>query len=193
MSTVEKKVRVTVQEYLEYLDSIQGRAEFHDGVIYDMAGSSDNHALIGMNVGTALNNVLADRPCRVFGADSILAIDQDESVVMPDVHVVCGDNEPSKQNARLHANALLVVEVLSESTAFFDRKKKFDRYKLVSTLREYVLIEQNEARVEVFSLNALGKWEHNAYHGMEATVSLLSIGKEIAMAAIYRNVKLEEE
>lgn len=95
MDMKPKKDQVTIHEYVSYLKSSEGRAEFYDGVIYDMAGSSDEHSLIGMNFGTALNIALGDRPCRVFGADSNLAIDRADAVVMPDVHVVCGKNEPS--------------------------------------------------------------------------------------------------
>jgi Uma2 family endonuclease len=193
MGFAEKITKVSVHDYLTYLDSIEGRAEFYQGVIYDMAGSSDEHALIGGNFLTELNIALRERPCRVYGADSNLAIDLDEAVVMPDVHVVCGKNEPSEQNSRLHTNAVLVVEILSPSTNSYDRTKKFDKYKLLSHLREYVLVEQTEYRVEVFSLNAHQIWEHQVYVDEGASIFLASLQVTITMPQIYRKVDFVAE
>ncbi|MEY3445044.1 MAG: hypothetical protein RLZZ519_3325 [Bacteroidota bacterium] len=193
MGTAEKITKVTVHDYLTYLDSIEGRAEYYQGVIFDMAGSSDEHSLIGGNFITALNIALDERPCRVYGPDSNLAIDLDDAVVMPDVHVVCGKNEPSEQNSRLHTNAILVVEILSPSTSSFDRTKKFDKYKLLPHLREYVLVEQTERRIEVFSLNDHHTWEHQVYVDESASIFLASLQITLTMQQIYRKVEFVAE
>jgi Uma2 family endonuclease len=193
MSIAEKKTRVSVQEYLNYLASIEGRAEYYQGVIYDMAGSSDEHSQIALNFGTALNIALRDDPCRVYGADSILAIDADDCILMPDVHVVCGGLEPSHQDVRLHANAILAVEVLSKSTHFFDRTRKFDKYKMLTSLRDYILVEQTEPRVEVYSLNSQGKWEHTAYRNLGEVVLLNSIQQSIRRLDIYWKVQFPKD
>jgi Uma2 family endonuclease len=186
-----KTEKVTIHEYLSYLEGIEGRAEFYNGVIYDMAGGTDNHSQIGGNVLTALNIALADKPCIVFGADAKLEIETQEAVVMPDVHVMCGERQLSKRGTGLHTNATVVIEVLSPATAAYDRGGKFHRYMLVPDLMEYLLVDQNEPRVDVFKREETGFWSFRSYFGLEEVIKLTSIGVDLPLKAIYAKVTFE--
>lgn len=192
MTAVLKPDKVTMQEYLSYLESIEGRAEFYDGVIYDMAGGSDNHGQIGGNVLTALNNALADQPCIVFGADSKLEIEFQETIVMPDVHVMCGGPQLSKRGTGLHTNATVIIEVLSPSTAAHDRGAKFHRYMRIPSLMEYLLVDQFEPRVDVLRRTETVFWSFQSYEGLGAVIHLGSLGIDLPLREIYRKVKFEE-
>ena len=177
---------------MEYLESIEGLAEFYAGEIFDMAGGSNVHGLIIGNLHGEIRNELRKKqlPCRVYPPGVNLAIDADSSAVIPDVHVVCGEEIPSTQNANLNTNAVLVIEVASPSTSVYDRGDKFNRYKLVPNLLEYMLVEQSEPHVEMLRKQPSGIWAFESYNSLEETVQLLSLGIELPMAAIYDQVEL---
>ncbi len=193
MGSFEKRTRVTVQEYLEYLDSIDGRAEFYDGVIYDMAGSSVTHVRISTNLIGSLYGKLLGSNCEVFATDLKTEVEVERTYVLPDVSIICGSPEISIIRDDIVRNPTVIFEVLSDSTADFDRKKKFDKSKLLESLREYVLVEQFEPRVDVYFLNDVGKWEYTTYINLNEVVKLNAIQQELPMSAIYRNVAFDFE
>ncbi|MEY3445045.1 MAG: hypothetical protein RLZZ519_3326 [Bacteroidota bacterium] len=180
-----------MEDYLTYLDSIEGRAEFDAGVIYDMAGSSNAHSLIGVNISSELRSALRSKGCRVYGADANLAIDATVTVVMPDVHVVCGEEIYSVHSNKLHTNAILVVEVLSPSSESFDRGEKFHRYMNVATLQEYVLVDQFQPHVDVLQRLENGTWLFRCYESSAETIHLRSLNIEIPLSSIYAKVEFE--
>lgn len=188
MGTSGENTKATVEDYLTYLDSIDGRAEFEKGVIYDMAGGTNVHSLIGVNVSGELRGFAKSKGCRVYGPDATLAIDATSSVVMPDVHVVCGEETPSSQNQNLNTNAILIIEVLSPSSGTYDRGGKFNRYKHVPNLQEYMLIEQSEPHVEVLRKQPSGIWSFQSYDDLSEVVHLTSIGFDLPMTSIYDQV-----
>lgn len=194
MGSAEKITQVTVQEYLDYLDSIEGRAEYYDGVIYDLASSSNEHSLMGVNICSELKSGLRNRPnpCRVYGPDAILAIDANSSVVMPDVHVVCGPQITSSQNHKLNTSAILVVEILSPSTSSYDRGKKFDNYRMVPNLLEYLIVEQSEPHVELLRRQPAGLWSFESYSSLSDIVELRSIELNLQLSSIYDLIVFEK-
>lgn len=192
MGSAEKITEVSVQEYLDYLDSIEGRAEYYDGVIYDMAGSSVNHVRISGNFFGELYVRLRGSSCEPFSTDLKTEIQFDQKYSLPDLSVICGPVEYSSIRNDVVKNPTVIIEVLSESTISFDRGKKFEYYRMLPSLQEYVLVEQVEARVEVFARRPSGPWERTVYWGLEDVVVLNSIQVEIPMALIYANVKFEE-
>lgn len=193
MHTAEKNSRVSVGEYLAYLDSIEHRAEFYDGIIYDMAGGSDNHSKIGTYTAAVLVGKLGDRNCAVYGADANLAIDAANAIVMPDVHVVCGEEKYSIQNGKIHTNAILVVEVLSPSSGLHDRGGKFHLYMKVPTLQEYVLIDQFQPQVDVLRRSDTGFWLFQSYSGMDEVIHLSSVDVDLPLKTVYAKVKFEQD
>ncbi|MBK9452832.1 MAG: Uma2 family endonuclease [Bacteroidetes bacterium] len=191
MNAAEKNLRVSANDYLIYLDSIEGRAEFYDGQIFDMAGGSNNHSKIGVNCSSALLSALSHKDCSVYGADANLAIDAANAIVMPDVHVVCGDEKYSNQNSKIHTNAIVVVEVLSPSTGLHDRGGKFHIYMKIPTLQEYVLIDQFQPQVDVLRRSDTGFWLFQSYSGMEEVIHLASLDIDIPLSSIYAKVKFD--
>lgn len=193
MNVVEKKEKYTVEEFLDYLDTLEGRAEYYEGEIFNMAGSSHEHSAISLNIGSELRSALRKRPCIVYGPDARLAIDAADAVVQPDVHVICGDQIPSSRSPKLNTNATLVVEVLSPSTHTFDRGRKFKRYGKVPNLQEYMIVEQSSAHVEVLRRQPSGIWGFSSYTGLEEVVVLDSLGITLSMASIYEKVEFGRE
>ncbi len=191
MNVAEKKGKVTILEYAAYLETLEGRAEYVDGVIYDMAGGTDNHSKIGANMIAALHLALAEKECSVFGADSNLEIAAQDASLMPDVHVSCGEPQLSLRGTGFHTNATVVIEVLSPSSVGYDRGDKFHRYMLVPTLMEYLLVDQFQPQVDVLRRMEPGFWSFQSYHGIHEVIHLSSLGIDLTLKAIYAKVTFE--
>jgi Uma2 family endonuclease len=174
-----------VPEYFAYLHSIEGKAEYFDGVICDMTGGSPNHSLITMNCGIAMGRRLDVNTCRVYSGDLHVGIDLANSYVFPDLTVACGQLELSASDPNVAKNPQVIVEVLSASTMERDRTGKLIRYMQIPSLREYLLIEQSRPRVDVCFINANGLWDLETVEGLDNQAHIRSLGIAISMAEIY--------
>lgn len=190
MDVLEKRAKYTVEEYLAYDDSlVDGKAEYYSGEIWDMAGGGYAHSVIPSNLAVEIGSSIKNRDCNLFSSDLKIGIAETESYLYPDLGVVCGDPRFSELRNDILINPLLLVEVVSESSNTRDRGPKFDRYWMIPSLREYVLIEQHTPQVEVYYRNDLGRLEFDRYTDLKQVVILRSLGIEIPMEAIYRRVQ----
>lgn len=188
MSAEPTRRRVTVEEYLHLERSSETRNEYLDGEIFARAGASRRHNLIAVNVAATLHGQLRGRPCEVYPGDMRLHIPATGLYTYPDVTGVCG--EPRFEDAELDTllNPTLVIEILSPTTEGYDRGKKFAHYRTIESLREVVLISQEEPRVESFSHQADGHWVLSEAVRLDETVALASIGCELRLADVYERV-----
>ncbi|HET6425661.1 MAG TPA: Uma2 family endonuclease [Planctomycetaceae bacterium] len=181
---------VSQAEYLERERSAPTKSEYFRGEIFLMAGGSEAHNLISLNIGTALNNALADRPCRVYPSDQRYACPTG-LITYPDVSVVCGEREYLDDRHDTLLNPLVLVEVLSASTEGYDRGKKFEHYRTISSLREYILVAPDSATVERFVRESTtGKWTLSEYHGFDAVLMIDALECSLGLREIYRKVEL---
>ena len=190
MTAAEKRrERFTIAEYLASEATSEIKHEYEDGLILAMSGGSLNHSLIGGNVNTTLNNALReeDKGCLVFNSDARVYIEAANSFVYPDATVVCGDLETAAADPQAIANPLLIVEVLSASTSHYDRGNKFKKYQTLPSLREYVLIDQSQAVVDVF-FKENEQWIVESSIGLSASVYLHALDISLPLAELYRNV-----
>ena len=169
--------------------------EYHDGFVHAMAGDSFNHGLISGNffaeVGTKL--LTKKSSCFPLNSDIKLHIATENRFLYPDVMVVCADVERSDLDAEAVTNPILVVEVLSKTTASYDRGDKFYFYRQISGLLEYVLIEQDKAQIEIYKRNEANLWRITRIMGINEKLHLSSLDIELEMNAIYRNVEFVDE
>ena len=177
--------RYTFEQYLTLEESSNVRHEYFQGEIYAMAGGTPDHAALAMNFGAALVTLLRDRPCRVFSSDLRIRVRDTGLATHPDVTVVCGPLERDPESATTVTNSLLIAEVLSDSTGDYDRGEKFEHYKRLPSLREYVLISHRRAQVEVWRRAGGDEWtrEEIAAGGV---VHLETCGGGVAVDEIYR-------
>ena len=180
----------TLETYLQLESESDTKYEFYDGFIVAMAGGDPLHGKLAMNLGTALNNALreANKPCSVYSSDVKVAINTAKRRVYPDVSVVCGSEERDSVESKAITNPILVVEVLSESTESRDRGEKFMAYRQLSSLKEYILVSQETALVEVFSRTDDGTWRIQSAIGKEQDIELPSLGIFIKNQDIYYGV-----
>ncbi|MFN7949313.1 MAG: Uma2 family endonuclease [Blastocatellia bacterium] len=179
---------LSVEDYLAGEKESPVRHEYVDGQVYAMAGASDRHNRIALNVAGRLNDHLADGPCDAFVSDMKVQVSS-RLFYYPDVMVTCepgGDRYTKTQ-------PVLIVEVLSPSTERIDRYEKLLAYRQVPSLQEYVLIAQERMLVEIHRRRTDEEWEHEILTEPEDELALKSVGLSLSLAQIYRRVRFDEE
>ena len=134
------------------------RHELVDGEVFAMTVARANHNLIAGNAYIWLRQALRGAPCRVFVTEHKLHINADGDFLYPDVMATCDPRDRQPGEDRFISHPWLVVEVLSDSTAAYDRGRKFEAYRAIDTLTHYLLVEQARPRAELFSKNEQGLW-----------------------------------
>lgn len=188
MSAIVKPINLSYIEYLEHERVATIKSEYYAGEVFAMAGASRRHNSITGNMFAALYNKLADSSCRPFLSDQRIRISELDLGTYPDLSVVCGKLEGDKVDTEAITNPRVLVEVLSDSTESYDRGKKFDFYRQIDSLEEYVLVSQQEPIVERFKRQPNGDWLLTVYKGLDATLNLTSIQTELCLMDIYRFV-----
>ncbi len=148
--------RLTEEEYLKLEDKSQERHEYIDGVLRMMAGTTEEHNDIVLNIATKLLPIARLKGCRVRAESVKLRLPKDSKrkYYYPDVIVVCG---PKSEDNRIIENPCFIVEVLSESTANTDRIEKLETYQRIASIQQYVLVDQSRRKIEVYSRHQ-DKW-----------------------------------
>lgn len=187
--TVAAKTLITPEEYLARERLAETKSEYFDGEVFAMAGGSRAHSRIAVNVASALDNQLGERPCEVFNSDMRVRAGAAGPYSYPDVTVVCGEAEFEDANVDTLVNPTVIVEVLSPTTEAWDRGGKFEQYQQMASLQEYVLIAPDRPRVERYARQADGQWLLAVSTGTDGAISLPSIACELALARIYRKVR----
>ena len=181
----------TFQEYLAFEEKAESKNEYRQGRIVAMAGASLTHNRIASNIHAALYNALPASPCAVYMSDLRLWIAQANRAVYPDIMVICGEPQLVAGRTDTVTNPTLIIEVLSKSTVEDDRSDKFQAYWTLSAFAEYVLVDQYRLRVEYFRRVSEKLWELLVFTQPDDVLSLKSIGVELPLAQIYRQVQWE--
>jgi Uma2 family endonuclease len=189
MSSAAPKTPYTLQEYLAFERRSPIKHEYHDGSIFAMAGTSREHNLIVINLGREVSTQLRNRPCEVYASDMRVLVSRTGLYTYPDVVAVCGEPRFEDGEVDTLLNPNVIVEVLSESTEAYDRGKKFGHYRRLESLREYVLVAQDEVRVERY-IRQGDDWLLTELSSLDDTLHLESIGCAVALREIYAKVEL---
>lgn len=189
----EKLGKVPVEEYLVIEREAREKYEYHDGYIYAMAGGTLNHGLICGNIFGEIRAALKAKhsDCRAMSSEIKLHVASQNSFLYPDTMVICGAIEPSAIEPNAVTNPTVIVEVLSKTTATYDRGDKFYIYRQITSLREYVLIEQDKAQIEVYQRQA-DLWKITRVTGLDQQLQLSSLNVVVPLAAIYEDVAFTE-
>lgn len=177
---------ISPEDYLEGERVSPIKHEYRRGQVYAMVGAKKPHIVIAGNLITLLNNHLDDTPCIVLNSDIKVRLEEADCYYYPDVAVTC-DERDTNSTEDFILYPVLVIEVLSPSTAAFDRGEKFADYQTSPSLREYVLINQSQMRVECFRLEESGNWVSQTYE-QGSKVDFASINFRCDIASIYRKV-----
>ncbi|RKU21165.1 hypothetical protein C6499_22335 [Candidatus Poribacteria bacterium] len=187
MSTLTAQTYLTPEEYLTWERKQPFKNEYHNGQIIAMSGASRWHNGITVDIAVQLSNQLMGKECEVYISQMRVGTSPEVSYFYPDVIVVCGEPRFEDDTLDTLLNPIVVVEVLSPSTAAFDRGEKFESYKQLASLQEYILISQDSVRVEHYQCEG-AQWPHNRFQHLEDTLSLASVECEVPLRVIYRRV-----
>ena len=173
------------EEYLVIERQAEYKSEYVDGVIYMLAGSSKHHNLIAGNIITELNIQLRKTPCEVFPSDMKVRVPDSRKFFYPDISVVCDESRFADDERDVLLNPVLIVEILSESTAAFDRGKKFQSYQQIESLQEYLLVSQDEHVLEHFLRQENDHWLYTKSSGLDEILELPNVKCQLALRDIY--------
>ena len=188
----QPKPRLTPEDYLAIERSAEFKSEYFDGEIFAMAGASRAHNSIVLNTGSEIRQHLKNRSCKAYVNDMRVKVNPTGLYAYPDVIVVCGKEQFEDTHLDTLLNPTLIIEVLSDSTEAYDRGRKFEHYRHLDSLVEYVLIAQQRPHVESFRRQSDQHWLLAECSGLDGTLRLESIDCDLALAEIYAKVELSE-
>lgn len=189
MSAIQKRL-LSPQEYLAKERPAPFRSEFYRGEMFAMAGGTSRHSRIKVSLGTELDTRLGDGPCVLYDCDLRILVSPTGLYTYPDFSVICGELQYDAQDEKRETvtNPTTLVEVLSDSTEAYDRGGKFEHYKRIATLREYVLVSQNAPQIERWSRQADDSWTPFVVTGLDQSIDLPALGITLPLADVYKKV-----
>ncbi|HEY2381386.1 MAG TPA: Uma2 family endonuclease [Terriglobia bacterium] len=181
----ERKDRLNPEEYLSLERKAAVRSEYLDGDMVAMSGESREHNLIITNFVAELRFRLKGRSCEVYASDMRPKVSATGLYTYPDISVVRGDAQFEDAEVDTLINPVVIAEVLSESTASYDRNAKFAHYRKIPSLVDYLLVAQHEPRIEHYVRQPEGPWRRSEIRKLDGILDLPSIQCSVPMLEIY--------
>jgi Uma2 family endonuclease len=192
--TAQRKPYLSEEAYLAHEQLSPIKHEYYAGGVYAMAGASEAHNLIAMNVAASLHRQLRGQSCRTYPSDMRLKILQTGLYTYPDFTIVCGPTQFAHVEKRdTLINPIVIIEILSPSTEPYDRGEKFQHYRTIATLQEYVLIAQDKYRIERFTRQDANEWLLSESVGLDTALSLAAIQVTLLLADIYEQITVNPD
>ena len=191
METAATRTLLTPEEYLAKERKALTKSEYRNGQVHALPGASRKHNLITVHITGELYIQLRTRACEVYTNDMRVKVSSAGLYTYPDVVVVCEAPHFEDSHFDTLLNPTVLIEVLSPSTAAYDRGDKFASYQKLDSLREYVLISQGSVCVEHY-LRQGQAWDLTEFRSLDDVFSLVSIGCELALQAIYAKVQFSQ-
>lgn len=189
--SLKEKPKLTLEAYLEVERSSDLRYEFFDGEIFAMVGTNHNHSTISVNITAELRRLFRKKgTCRVYVESKRVKVKESGNFFYPDGVVGCGTLEILEDELDSLANPVVIFEILSDTTAQYDRGLKFEQYQLIDSLREYILVSQDEIKIEQFRLQE-GRWYSSLLIHENDLLTLESIDCDLPLSEIYWDVTLK--
>lgn len=185
MAHLARRQTMSAQEFLAWEAGQAQRHEFIGGEVFAMAGAEDRHVTVALNLAMALRQHLAGTPCRTYMSDMKLHVAAAQSYFYPDVLVTCSAADHASPLVKTEPS--LLIEVLSPATAAYDRGEKFARYRGITSLREYVLVDIDARSTDVYRKGDNGLWVLHPFDAGQAVV-LDSVALEITAERLFAEV-----
>lgn len=192
--TAQPRPYLTEIEYLERERVSMIKHEYYAGEIFAMSGASEAHNLIASNVNASIYAQIRGQGCRIYPSDMRIRIAKTGLYTYPDMTIVCGMPEFTDMTKRdTLLNPTLILEILSPSTERYDRGVKFQNYRTIGTLKEYILIAQNKHHIERYTRYEGNTWILTEAIGIDSAIILESIQCVLSLADAYELVDLPPE
>ncbi|MDD1622916.1 MAG: Uma2 family endonuclease [Methylococcaceae bacterium] len=176
----------TAEDFLAWEETQVEKHEFVAGEVFAMSGARQDHVLVSGNIYASLKQRLRGTPCRSYMADMKLKVEAADAFFYPDVMVSCHPED--RKAVQFLSQPTLIVEVLSDSTADYDRGGKFVAYRKLESLQEYLIVDIDNRRVECFRRTADNDWLLHDYVG-EVDCHLNSLGLSLPLAEIFEDIE----
>jgi len=187
MSTQPKHF-YTLEEYYQLVKTSEEKYEYWNGQVFLMSGGTRTHAFISDNLQKTISNQLSDR-CRVFSSGMAIKVPTAPPFRYADLSVACNQLRFEEIGGiDTLVNPILIIEVLSPSSQYYDQGAKFSFYQSIPSFREYLLVEQNQPRIIQYVKQDDGTWTPMEISGLESTLVLPSIDCTLAFSDVYQDV-----
>ena len=183
--------QLTEQDYLDLDRAAEYRSEFVNGEMFAMSGGSPRHARLSGTVFFHLESQLQGKRCRAYPTDLRTLVSASGAYLYPDVSVVCGPLQTQEGSNDICTNPALIVEVLSPSTAAYDRGLKFQLYRQIPSLNDYLLVHCDDIFIEHYARQPNEGWLLREYRGSDARIPLGNLGCELHLGSVYEGVMEE--
>jgi Uma2 family endonuclease len=191
--TTPPDVRIAPEEYLRIERAAEWKSEYVDGEMFARDRASHRHTIITGNLVRELGNQLRNGPCAVSSSDLRVATDRRRHYTYPDVVVVCEPPQYVDEHPDTVTNPTFIAEVLSDSTEEYDRGRKFERYRSVPSLSEYLLVAQDHVHLELFSRQQDARWSLRDWNDLDAEIEIESLHCRLKIAEVYAKVTFEDQ
>ena len=187
MIALSNSYHLTPEEYLQLEETSPIKHEYIDGQAYAMAGTTDTHNTIALNLASLIRNHLRGSDCRVYFADIKAKIEKRNRFYYPDLLVTCDPKD--RETSTYKRFPKLIIEILSDSTEAFDRGDKFNDYQTLDSLQEYVLVDSKQQRVETYQRDTAGRWLYQSHTPINRNIPLQSLDLNLDFIALYEDVE----
>jgi Uma2 family endonuclease len=184
--------KVTADEYLALDRAAEFRSELLDGEIIAMSGGSMRHSALQVNLAGEVRLALRGTRCRAFNSDLRVRVSP-SMYTYPDLTIVCGKPLAADGREDILLNPTVIFEVLSPSTEYYDRGLKFRRYREIESLTDYILVDQDQTRIEQFTRGDANTWTLHDYQRLDETLMIPSIEVSLPLASIYEGIEFPSE
>jgi Uma2 family endonuclease len=188
MNTVAALKHYSIEDYLAMEQQAEFKSEYYAGEVYPMAGGTINHNQIIINLCIILGLAFKNRDYRVFTGDVKLHIPAADAFTYPDILVIKGKPDYYQNRRDTVFNAQLIIEVLSDSTKDYDRAGKFEIYRNLPDLQDYILISQNKIHIEHFVKQAPQQWLLTEYNALTDILNITQLNETLAVVDVYDKV-----
>jgi Uma2 family endonuclease len=180
--------RYTVEEYQALEEASEQRHEYFEGEVFAMSGATSRHNLIAQNCAFSLRQSLRGKGCKVFLEGVQLAVQASQYYTYPDVFVTCHSEDAEAE--RIMRHPVLIIKILSPSTADHDRSWKFNQYKQLPSLQHYLLVSQHTCLVEWFRREPSGVWSFTPLGELSDTLELPELGVALRVQDVYDEIDI---
>jgi Uma2 family endonuclease len=181
---------VTPEQYFAFERKAEFKSEYFDGRMYPMAGANEQHIIIVANLICSLVAQLKGRSCKAYSNDMRVRVSETGLCTYPDVVVVSGEPLFYDEHKDTLLNPAIIIEVLSESTEAYDRGEKFEHYRTIESLSDYLLVAQDKPRIEHLMRLPNNKWFFSEDSNIQESIEIPSIACNLALADVYDKTRI---
>ncbi|HET6385725.1 MAG TPA: Uma2 family endonuclease [Armatimonadota bacterium] len=190
INAISQYSHISEEEYYSLEARAEIRHEYLNGEVFAMAGGSPEHARLIASITGSMVSRLRGHRCYATSSEQRIKVERTGLITYPDVAIVCPPERYDPVDPDTLLNPRVVVEVLSPTTEEYDRTGKYDHYRQIESLTHYILVSQDQVRVECFNRGVGGEWTQDLHLTRDSTLRLLDLELEVPLAEIYDRLSL---